>query len=157
MDTETTRHALDLMDEVVESIIVQPNIRINQNSILKKIHQHSKKNITKSSSSVPVITTSSATTLSKSSVTTSSKTSATTLSSKTSSSEITDEETSEPLIERSSELKVTALSIGSILDTKTHNSTETHLSETDRAYNLALTKTTHNKKGNNTRTPTFVI
>lgn len=155
MDTETTRHALDLMDEVVESIIVQPNIRINQNSILKKIHQHSKKNITKSS--VPVTTTSSATTLSKSSVTTSSKTSATTLSSKTSSSEITDEETSEPLIERSSELKVTALSIGSILDTKTHNSTETHLSETDRAHNLALTKTTHNKKGNNTRTPTFII
>jgi len=145
MDTETTRHALDLMDEVVESIVVQPNIRINQNSILKKIHQHSKKNIIQSSA--PVTTTSS-----KSSVTTSSKSSVTTLSSKSSSSE-----TSEPLIERSSELKVTAMSIGSILDTKTHNSTETHLSETDRAHNLALTKTTHRKKGHNTRTPTFII
>ena len=37
MDTETTKHALDLMDEVVDSIVVDPNIRINQNSILKKI------------------------------------------------------------------------------------------------------------------------
>jgi len=157
MDTETTKQALDLMDEVIDSIVVDPNIRINQNNILKKIHQHSKKSV--KSSSAKTTTVSSTTTqneLSKSSDSTNTISDSTNTNI-TTNDETSDDETSEPLIERSSELKVTAMSIGSILDTKTHNSTETHLSETDRAHNLALTKTSHRNKEHSTRTPTFII
>lgn len=119
MDTETIKHALDLMDEVMENIVVKQHIRIDQNNILKKIPKKETKQVS-----------------------TTDKTE-------------TETESSEPLIERSSDLRVTALSMGSILDSKTHNTNTQTGSETDKAYNYAIEKT--NKQKFKTRTPTFII
>lgn len=108
MDTETVKQALELIDEAITKIVIDPKIRINQNNILRKIHKSKLKHI----------------------------------------SETSDTETSntEPLIERSSELNVTGLSLGSVLDTKTHES-QIGRSETEKNYNLALDKILkrHNK------------